>query len=418
MKYKKEFWDTIYLVALQGLNYVAPLIVYPYLMIVLGAEKFGYIGFSFAIIQYLMLIVDFGFNLSATKRIAIAQNNQSELNNIFSATLNVKLCLLCISFLFSLFLAFGIPKFSIYSTTMMILFIMVIANAFSFVWLFQGLGKIRTISIVNIISKLLILPLTFFFVKVPSDYNKAALIQSLVYVLSSSITCVILLNKKYINNYKIKTTKKQVLEEIKASYPIFISNAATTIYTALFAIILGYFSTPVEVGKYTAVEKIMRSFCYLIFVPIVQSFYPKVSYLSIIESKEAIKLVRKIILIIIILMSGIFCILFFLSPYISIFLGKGYQGTEKIFKIMSIIPLFIAVGGIFGQLGILALGKETDKKKFQRVYIKASIVAIVSIFILVPKFQSIGASIALLLTEFTVCILMSFYGKKVLFIRE
>lgn len=83
MRYKKEFWDTIYLVALQGLNYVAPLIVYPYLMIVLGAEKFGYIGFSLAIIQYLMLIVDFGFNLSATKRIAIAQNNQSELNNIF-----------------------------------------------------------------------------------------------------------------------------------------------------------------------------------------------------------------------------------------------------------------------------------------------------------------------------------------------
>jgi O-antigen/teichoic acid export membrane protein len=63
-------------------------------MVVLGAEKFGYFGFSLAVIQYLMLIVDFGFNLSATKRVAQTRENQNELNNIFSATLLAKLRLL------------------------------------------------------------------------------------------------------------------------------------------------------------------------------------------------------------------------------------------------------------------------------------------------------------------------------------
>ena len=40
---KHEVTDVVYLVALQGLNFIAPILVLPYLMVVLGAEKFGYI---------------------------------------------------------------------------------------------------------------------------------------------------------------------------------------------------------------------------------------------------------------------------------------------------------------------------------------------------------------------------------------
>ena len=129
---KRELKDVVYLMALQGLNYVAPLIVFPYLMIVLGAEKFGYIGFSLSVNQYLMLLVDFGFNLSATKKIALAKDNSEELNKIFSATLWAKIGLLFISFLILLIFAFLIPRFKIYSTTLLIMFLMVVANTFSY----------------------------------------------------------------------------------------------------------------------------------------------------------------------------------------------------------------------------------------------------------------------------------------------
>lgn len=417
MEHKREIWDTIYLIALQGFNYVAPLIVFPYLIVVLGAEKFGYIGFSLAIVQYLMLIVDFGFNLSATKRVALTKDNQEELNNIFSATLLAKLGLLLLSFVILLFFAVAVPRFSIYSSTMMIMFLMVIANAFSFVWLFQGLGKIRIISIVNIISKLLILPLTFIFVKTPSDYQKAAFIQSLVYILSSIITTWVLLNNKYINDWFI-TTKKQILTELKASYPIFLSNAATSLYTSLFVIILAYFSTPSEVGKYTAAEKIMRGFSYLIFVPISQSFYPKISALSKGKTTEAVNLVRKITIFIGFCMCLVFVILYFFSNYVTTFLGKGYQGTTEIFRIMAFIPLFIGLGGVFGQMGLLALGTEQDKKKFQQVYLFAGAMALLAILGLIPFFHSIGAAIALFLTELVVCILMAWHSRNKIFIKN
>ena len=413
---KQEIKDAIYLMMLQGLNYVAPLIVFPYLMKVLGAEKFGYIGFSLSVNQYLMLIVDFGFNLSATKKVALAKNNSQELNEIFSATLWAKIGLLLVSFLILMIFAFFIPKFQLYSSTLLIMFLMVVANAFSFVWLFQGLGKIRIISIINIISKFLILPLTFIFVKSPEDFNIAALIQSLVYVFGSLLTITILIQKKYISNWLI-FIKARIKEEIKSAYPIFLSNAATSIYTALFAIILGYYSNPVEVGKYTAAEKIMRGFCFLIFTPVSQAFYPKVSSMNLSSPMKAFALTKKILKFIVGIMLILFIGLFFFASPLTQFLGKDYNGTDVIFKIMSIAPLFIASGGVLGQFGLLALGNEKDKKNFQNVYLLAAVVSLIAVFSLVPKYYSIGAAIALLSTEIIVFIGMLWFNKK-LFLKS
>ena len=414
---KREIKDVGYLMALQGLNYVAPLVVFPYLMIVLGAEKFGYIGFSLAVNQYLMLLVDFGFNLSATKKIALAKDNSEELNKIFTATLWAKIGLLLVSLLILIIFAFLIPRFQIYSTTLLIMFLMVVANTFSFVWLFQGIGKIRIISIINIISKFLILPLTFILVKSSNDYNIAAFIQSFVYILGSVITVVLLVQKKIISNWFI-IIKRDIKEELKAAYPIFLSNAATSVYTALFVIILGYYSTPVEVGKYAAAEKIMRGFCFLIFTPVSQAFYPKISSLSISSPKIAMDLTKRILMIICGIMLILFVFLFFFSSPIMHFLGKDYTGTDSVFKIMSIAPLFIALGGVLGQFGLLAMGTEKDKKNFQKTYFIAAIVALITIFSLVPAYLAIGASIALLLTEITVFSGMFWYNRKNIFFHK
>lgn len=409
---KREIKDVVYLMALQGMNYVAPLIVFPYLMQTLGAEKFGYIGFSLSVTQYLMLIVDFGFNLTATKKIAIAKNNQEELNEIFSATLTAKLSLLIVSFFILLIISFAIPQFVIYSSTMMIMFLMVIANTFSFIWLFQGLGKIRQVSIINGISKLLILPLTFIFVRSDDDFLLAALIQSMVYIFGSLMILGVFFKKKYITKW-VKSNKEKVLRETKDAYPIFFSSAATSIYITLFVILLAYFSTPAEVGKYTAVEKIMRSICYFIFMPISQVFYPKISSMAVNMRSEAVTLIRKLLILVSGGMLSVFIGMYFFSGIIIGFLGNDYENTKILFRIMAIIPFFIGIGGILGQLGLLGLGGEQEKKKFQNIYFIAGGVAIISIAFLIPRFHAVGASISLLITEFAVCLFMVLANKKV-----
>lgn len=411
-KNTRELKDVFYLIALQGINYVMPLVVYPYLMIVLGAEKFGYIGFSMSITQFFLLIVDFGFNFSATKQIAVNKNDSSKIREIFWSTIFAKATLLAISFLLLLIVSFTIPQFQIYRSTMLMFFIMVIANAFSFVWYFQGLGKIRFVSIINVISKISILPLTFIFVKKPEDFSIAALIQVSVFVMSTLLSIAVLLKSKQVPSFWLPN-KKRILGEIKTSYPIFLSTIASSFYTALFAVILGFFSTAEEVGKYTAAEKIVRAFCYLIFMPVSQAFFPKISAMSKESKEKAAKLLNKILYILGALMLIVSFILFFFSSYITNFIGEGYQGLEHLFKIMSLIPLFVALGGIMGQLGLLAIGDEREKKNFQNAYFIAGIIALITIFVLVPSYYAVGASIALLITECSVFMLMFWYVRNI-----
>ncbi|VBB46865.1 Polysaccharide biosynthesis protein [uncultured Paludibacter sp.] len=409
---KREIKDVFYLMILQGISYLAPLIVFPYLMVTLGAEKFGYIGFSLAIVQYLMLFVDFGFNFSATKRIAQVQNDKEKVSEVFWSTIYAKLFLLLASLVILFVFAFVIPRFAIYSKTLLIMSLMVVGNTFSFVWLFQGLGKIRTISIISTVSKLLILPLTFLYVKKSDDYNLAAMIQASAYLFSGLLTVSVLLRNEYIN-LNVKTAKEKIVNELRLAYPVFVSTAASSVYTALFTIILGYFSNPVDVGKYTAAEKITRFLCMFIYLPITQSFYPKISSLALTSKVSAFKIIKKSLLFVVISMTFLFFVLFFFSRSLTIFLGKEYFGTTNLFKIMAIAPLLIASGGILGQLGLLAAGDEIDKKNFQNVYIMAAVIATLLVFVLVPKLKSLGASISLVITELVVFLGILWYYRRV-----
>ncbi len=411
----REIKDVFYLIALQGLNYIAPLLVLPYLMKVLGAEKFGYIGFSLSVMQYLMLVVDFGFNFSVTKKIALVKNDRAKLNDAFTSTVYAKLILLSISFIILLAITL-IPRFEIYRQTMFIMFLMVIGNAFSFVWLFQGLGQIRFISVFNIIAKLSILPLTFIFVKSQNDYLTAAFLQSFVSLFTAIITVAFIIRKKMASITLF--IKENVITELKDGYPIFLSFIATTVYTASFVIVLGYFSTSEQVGQYSAVDRIMRALCWLVFIPVTQAFYPKVVQLGLDNKLLATKLVKKILIFVSVCMLGVFTGMFFFSPYIVEFLGKDYQDSLLLFKIMAFVPIFVGIGGIMAQLAILALGDELDKKKYQRAYFIAAGIALICIFTLIPYRNAIGAAISLLITEICVCGLMFIYGYRILYCKK
>lgn len=52
---------------LQGSSYVVPLLSFPYLVRVLGPDRFGLLAFVQAFMQYFVMLTDHGFSLSATR---------------------------------------------------------------------------------------------------------------------------------------------------------------------------------------------------------------------------------------------------------------------------------------------------------------------------------------------------------------
>ena len=404
-----EVKDVLYLVILQGLTFVVPLLVLPYLMETLGPEKYGYIGFSVAAIQYMMLIVDFGFNQSATKRIALAKDNQEELNKIFSATVYAKLFLLTICFAIVVALSF-VPQFKVYSSTLYVMFLTVVGQAFLFVFLFQGLGQIKWISIINAIAKISILPFTFLIVKHEDDYLLAALIQSMVSVVAAVNSLIMVYKKHWVKLLPINTAL--IKNEIKESFPLFISTAATSMYTALFAIILGYISNPYEVGIYTSSDRLIRALCYMLMVPVLQVFYPYISRLAVTNKEDAIQLFNKLLIFSFASMSIFSILTFFGGPYAISFLREDFKDSGIILQIMSILPVAIGIGGVAGQFGLLAIGGQKEKIIFRNIYVIAAVVALISVTILSIYLGAEGAAIAIVIVESMVCVLMCIYALK------
>jgi O-antigen/teichoic acid export membrane protein len=406
------FSNFFYLVSIQGINYLIPFILLPYLLKTLGPDKFGMIAFCQAVIQYFILVVDYGFNLTATKKISINRGNQEALNKIFVSTIAAKsiLCVFC--FLIYIILLVSLPMFWKYRQILNILMFTVVGTVLFPVWFFQGLEKMKLLSIVNFVVKLLLFPITIWLVKQPDDYLIAVILQSIVFLIAGILSLIIIFKYGFVK--LIKVNFGDILNEFKFGWNVFISTVASNLYTTSFVIILGLYSSNTVVGYYVAAEKIMRIACFILIGPAIQSLFPKISALAVNNPIHASQLFRKTFFVTSILLVFISLGLYLFSEQITSFLGAKYIQSTYLLKILSVTPIFIGLGGILGQVAILAF---EDGKNFSKVYLISGGVSILLVFFLTNAYKEIGTAIALVLTEFSVFILMLNYGYKYLQIR-
>ena len=71
--------NTIMLYGMSIAKIVFPLLTLPYLTRVLSVESYGVVSYVKAVMQYMQLVVDFGFMLSGTKDIVNAKNDHEKL---------------------------------------------------------------------------------------------------------------------------------------------------------------------------------------------------------------------------------------------------------------------------------------------------------------------------------------------------
>ena len=409
MHYRNEIHNTIWLAIFQALNYLIPLLLWPYLMKMLGAEQFGFFSFGFSMAQYLIILVDFGFNLSATKEIALAHDDQQQINRIFTSTLCAKLILLGLSLLILLVVGF-IPAYSAYREVMLVMYIMTIGCTFFFVWLFQGLGDIKVVSIINGVMKLAVLPLIFWLVRSPEDMLLAALLQSMSYLLTAVLVVIVIRQRRYASLCRIRL--KDIYESFRQSLPLFLSTAASSVYTMLFVVIMAYYVSPEEVGRYSASDKLVRCLTVMLWVPLCQAFFPKVSAIGKDDIDKGRDIVKKIMWMVCVGSLLLGAMIYFAAEPLCELLGKGYAGMGELTHLMALLPLLISSGGVLGQLGIIGLGDETSKLSYRNIYLVAAVLSLCLVFPLTIRMSAVGTAIAMVVTEGFVAVAMVVLYRK------
>lgn len=404
---KRLIENIISLFTIKGLEYILAFITFPYLVRVLQVENFGAVVFVQGIIQYFVLFTDYGFNLLGPKEIA-QHDSIKERGKIFASIFCAKLILLLISTIVFICMLIGAKYINdidiiLYS----VVYLMVIGNVIFPIWFFQGIQQMRYITIVNIIGRFLSVACIFYFVKAPSDYILAGLFQAIV-PLIAGICSWIILWKKYREVFilpKFKNVKQVFID----AWEIFTSTIAINLYTASNIVFLGLLTNNTIVGYFSGAQKIIQNINQLIS-PVIQAIYPYVSKTASNSKNDALKFLRKIVLI---LGGGNFIgsilIFIFAEWIVDILLGAGYEQSVLLLRILAFLPFIISLSNIFGIQTMLVFGME---KQFNKVLLSAAIVNTVIVLPMIYFYQAIGVSVSMTITETFVTLSMYYILRK------
>lgn len=407
-EYKRILENMISLTGLQFASYILPLITLPYLTLVLGPEKFGLTQYAISLITYFQFFTDYGFNLSATRELAICRDDNQKISQIFSSVMFIKLCLCILSFIILLLIVMFIPKFNEDSYVYILTFGMVIGYMLFPTWLFQGLEYMRYTSILNIIGKIVFTVLIFIFIHDTTDYILVPLINSLGYILVGILGIYIALTK-----FNIKITIPSIRDikyHLREGWYVFISTIAINMYTTTNTFLLGLLTNNTLVGYYSIAEKIILAVNGLLN-PISQALYPFISRTVKTDDKtRSIEFIRKITKIMtlvgIVLSAGLFI---FAKPIILLLFGQSYVNSVIILQIISIVPLAVSLSTVFGVETMLTFNY---KKAFTSIVMIGGIIDIVLGIILITLMKEIGIAISFATTEIFITIAMFIFLQR------
>ena len=393
---KRLFYNFFSLFTLQLITYAVPLISLPYLVNVLGVERFGLVMFAQSVMVFLNVFVDYGFNLSATREISLHRDNKKKITEIYSSVLTLKIYLLLISLVFISIAIFHIDRFKNDMDVYYLSFFLVLGEAISPIWYFQGIERMKYITVANILSKLIFIFTIFFLVKNRDDYILVPILNGLG-VLVGSLYSLLLLRIKF--QQKFKFQRFSVLKKyFKDSTQYFLSRVSVSIYTSANSVILGLFTNNIIVGYYSVADKLYQAIQSL-YNPIVQVLYPYIT------KEKNITLFKKIFFSAVILnIVGIIFVYLFGESVLNLVFVNGISNVSlNIFYILLVANVFVVPSILLGYpfLGALGFVKAANESVIYGSFIHFMILLI---FILTNNVSLYFIALSVIITEFSIFI--------------
>lgn len=337
-----------YLAIFQIFTFISPLITYPYLIKVIGMDLNGVVVFGQTIATYITLIINFGFNISGSRSVAVARGDNRTINNILTHIYLNKF-LIWISLLIIWLVIINVFNFfKAYYTVYLWSFFITINELLFPVWLFQGLEKMKFITIVNIVTKSVFIVMIFVVIKEKSDYYKVTELYALGSIVAGLLSSYIVFGKLHFRF--VRPSAHLMKKTARDAFPLFLSTMSVQIYAHASKLLVGSFLGMVEVSLYDLCEKIIT----VSRVPlqiIQQVIFPKISRERNICYVDRVK---KIALVINCSMSII--ILCSMQMIMNYMLGKVYANGYVIVGILSLSTVVSGYNLFYGGCRLIPWG--------------------------------------------------------------
>lgn len=328
------FKNFSYLSLLRLFSIISQYIIISILVRSLGDEKYGLFVWAFSVIQYLVIVINFGFNTYAAKYVPENIDDPENLNRVFSAILSFKLFLFLISSVLFLFLVYNVPVFKENSQLLLILLAFGLGEAIFPIWLFQGKEKLEIPTKIIFTFKMMLVLCTLIFITGNEHLLRYAFLLTAVQIMIGSTGLYFSFSK--LNMEFIRVSKNNLYKVIKEAFPFFIGAVFGKSFHFFAVFLIGLYFTMEDVAGFDISFKIMAAI-QLPFETLSTVIFP-----SIARTKN-IKLNEKFIYITFALALILWVLTYWQSEFlISLLAGKELLVyTELLQKLSVLIPVVV-----------------------------------------------------------------------------
>ncbi|WP_321955526.1 flippase [Paraburkholderia bannensis] len=390
----------IAMMALQLGAYAMSFATFPYLARVLGPHQFGIFGYATAIAAYGTTLTEWGFNLSGPRAVVEFRADPVRLNELIWSIISGKAILCVISFgVLGVAIAFD-HRLADNLPVVLCSWIAVVANVFTMYWLMQGLERFRLLAIVVLVARLLMLPLTFIFVRSSQDVMAAALIQASGPFVAAAISMFVahrsgVLSRPYIS---LRAARTRLVQGVG----MFVATASVNLFSTANTLILGATAGAYQVGVFAAADKI-RNAGNIVPAQINQVFFPRINALFRDRRNESARLTVLglcIVLAVSTVFVAVLCI--FASEISNVILGHEYAGSVSVLRTLGMCMIIGNFSYFFGLQILIPFGGEKIRSA---IMLFGGILNVLVALFFAPRFGAEGAAASLLISEIVIAAL-------------
>lgn len=347
-KNKKYILNFNYLLLLDFVILAIPPLTYPYLINTIGKDLFGWVLISQIGASYISIIVEFGFQQITMKAISFNRYDKSVLSEIVNSVLLVRFVFFIISGIIFYILLFQLNLFKDHKLLFCSAFFLVTNELLFPKFYFLGLERMKWVTIINVLARLISLVLIFVFIKSPVDYYLVPIVNSLGFVLGGFFALHIIYFKDGIKFYIPQF--HHIFKYIKDAIPYFSTNLLASIKDKISYLLLGAFVSVSDVVVYDLGIKLLN----LIVKPV--SALSIVLFPKIVQEKNKV-LINKIIIKSSYLLVTLSIITYFMMPFITNFmLGTSIEILGL--RIFLLAPIFLGISSFLGTNVLIAFGNN------------------------------------------------------------
>lgn len=328
-------------------NILSKYLLIGYLIRVLGEENYGVITWVDSFIQYFLILINFGFDLYVSKYVVENKEDKGKIDEIISTVYTIKFLLFLLSFILLIPFIFASGTQD-YFYLFVVMMLMGGGEVFFPIWYFQGIEKMKPITIVTVVARLFLVVGTFTLVK--SDTHGFRYVILLVFsnLIWGGLGFYFL--KKESRFIFLKIPLKTILFYLKEGYLFFLGKFSTIFLNFGTIFLIGFFCSKSLVSGFDLASKIVFTFVF-VYEVIQQAVFP-----SIVRNKR-IAFMRKLVLATLV-MGVIFALLTytFSDKIMLIFGGSEMVKYSYLLRQLVLLIPVIGITNIVGSCSLVAFG--------------------------------------------------------------